>query len=316
MKKTLIALAAVAATGAAFAQSSVTLYGILDIGYGKDTGAKFQQKAQFHTPSRFGLKGTEDLGGGMKANFDLQSGGMDLENGASSGLNFTREAWVGLSGGFGSTRIGRTSSVATQGQAGFDFNGISTSSAMALAGISPVTWYGSSRRNSQLQYTTNNMGGFDAGLGVVLSGDNSNKSTTQLRANYNAGPLAVGFTTESARTAANRTAFALAGSYNLGAAKIGAGYVRSETVGVTYTATGGSNGGKGVYLNAVAPVGATNLGIQFARNSESKDKVVELFAVHSLSKRTALYFDLASQNYSSAAKKDMTRYALGVQHSF
>ena len=73
MKKTLIALAALAAT-ASFAQSTVTLYGVVDAAYAKGTGSvsdKTQLKSGGYSSSRFGVRGTEDLGGGLKASFWL-----------------------------------------------------------------------------------------------------------------------------------------------------------------------------------------------------------------------------------------------------
>jgi len=87
MKKSLIALAALATVGAAQAQSSVTVYGSMDLGYqaldyknlGGNTGATAQDKTSgiagsTLTSNRFGLRGTEDLGGGLKANFNLEYG--------------------------------------------------------------------------------------------------------------------------------------------------------------------------------------------------------------------------------------------------
>lgn len=314
MKKTLLALAVLAASGASFAQSSVTLYGILDIGYNKtnvapkDGTSKFginNSNVGFHSPSRFGMKGSEDLGGGLKANFDLQTGNQDLETGATN-VAFGREAWVGLSGNFGSTRLGRTTSVATQAQAGFDLNGISSSSAMSLTGISPVTWYGSSRRSSQLQYSTPNMSGFDAGVGIVLSGDNANQSSYQARVNYAKGPIAVGANLESKRNAASRTAYAIAGSYDFGAAKVSAGYVVSETTAL----------GKGMHIGVKAPLGAAYVGAQYAKNTTTKDSAIEGFAGYNLSKRTSVYLDAVRVNFSSAATTDVTKYGVGVLHAF
>lgn len=333
MKKTLIALA-VLASGAAFAQSSVTLYGNLDVGYSKkDTGADTtfginNGGISFHAPSRFGMKGSEDLGGGLKANFDLQTGNIDMENGNVAGIAakststltgttvattttatnnfFNREAWVGLSGNFGATRLGRTSSVAAQSQGGFDLNGVSSSSAMSNVGISPVTWYGSSRRSSQLQYSTPNMGGFDAGLGVTLSGDNGGKGYYQGRVNYAKGPIAVGATVETKHIDAQRTAYAVAGSYDFGAAKVSAGYVVSETEAL----------GKGLHIGVKAPLGAAYVGAQYAKNTTTKDSAIEGFAGYNLSKRTSVYLDAVRVNYSPAATTDMTKYGVGVLHAF
>ncbi len=311
MKKTLLALSAVACCGAAFAQSSVTIYGVIDVSVGSKTGGKFaisggkDLNASYHTPTRFGLRGTEDLGGGLKANFNLETNGIGMATGSLGGNMWGREAWTGLSGNFGSTRFGRTSSFGTQGHARFDLNGISTSSAMDVAGMSPVTWYGSSRRDAQLQYVTNNMGGFDAGVSVVLAGNNANQSSTSIRANYGAGPLAVGIVAETKRTAANRTAYAVAGSYDFGVAKAVAGYVVSETVAK----------GKGAYIGAVAPVGPFKVGFQYARNTAADRNATELFANYALSKRTSLYADYVKLNGSGAPVKAYS-YGLGILHTF
>jgi predicted porin len=301
MKKTLLALAAVACCGTALAQSSVTLYGVVDASVGKTTGGKFGLSSgkgtgavnqSYHTPTRIGMRGTEDLGNGLKANFNFESGGIRLDDGGPS-LDWSREAWVGLSGNFGSTRFGRTSSFGTQSHARFDLNGISTSSAMDNAG--------SSRRSTQLQFVTNKMSGFDAGVSLVMAGNNSGQQSVSVRMNYDAGPLSVGYVAETKRNATARTAQALAGSYDLGTAKVVGGYVISETVAR----------GKGAYFGAVAPVGsAAKVGLQHARNSTTKVNATELFAAYSLSKRTSLYGDYVrrSDNRSS--------YGVGVLHTF
>src|SRR5665647_703578 len=116
MKKSLVALAALAVVGAASAQSSVTLYGYGDMGIGQSvqsvahaiTGTS--EETQFN-PSladvggvRIGMRGSEDLGGGLKANFQLESNAYD-ENGNGSGFN--RATWFGISGGFGAVQLGR-----------------------------------------------------------------------------------------------------------------------------------------------------------------------------------------------------------------
>ncbi|MCP3728476.1 porin [Paraburkholderia sp. CNPSo 3272] len=104
---------------AAHAQSSVTLFGIadsailytsktLDLANGHNAGHQFSLITGGLAPSVFGLKGVEDLGGGMKAIFELESG-IDLSTGAltdSNGNLFGRQAWIGLTGGFGTVKAG------------------------------------------------------------------------------------------------------------------------------------------------------------------------------------------------------------------
>ena len=140
MKKTLIALAALAATGA-FAQSAVTMYGSIDVGqiYKTYTAADGSQLSKttgigegMNAGNRLGFKGTEDLGGGLKANFLIESG-INITNGnllstraATAGQQYdglaagsngnmpigaystatNRQSYVGVSGGFGEVRLG------------------------------------------------------------------------------------------------------------------------------------------------------------------------------------------------------------------
>lgn len=107
------------ASAPSFAQSSVTLYGDLDAGFlytnrtpgsnaGQNAGHQFSFMDTGLTPSVFGLMGSEDLGGGLKAKFDLESG-ISVANGAlshSNGNEFGRQAWVALGGGFGEAKVG------------------------------------------------------------------------------------------------------------------------------------------------------------------------------------------------------------------
>ena len=107
-KFSVVALATLAAT-ASFAQSTVTLYGVVDTGYRSVTAGdnKFQGMANGSNASnRLGFKGTEDLGGGMKANFVME-GDLAPNDGTAAGFAFRRQSTIGLSGGFGEVRLGR-----------------------------------------------------------------------------------------------------------------------------------------------------------------------------------------------------------------
>ncbi|MDB5897838.1 MAG: putative outer rane porin protein precursor [Ramlibacter sp.] len=128
MKKSLIALAVMAAAGAASAQSSVTLFGVVDatLAYGRASGAGGSSLTQLtnsgYNSSRLGFRGTEDLGGGMSASFWLEAGisnddgraggGIPAGNqgitaAANTGLNFNRRSTVSLGGTWGEIRLGR-----------------------------------------------------------------------------------------------------------------------------------------------------------------------------------------------------------------
>jgi predicted porin len=128
MKKSLIALAVMAAAGAASAQSSVTLFGIVDatLAYGRATGTGNASRTQLtnsgYNSSRLGFRGTEDLGGGMSASFWLEGSlfnddgragqaipatNQALTTADGTGLTFNRRSTVSLAGGWGELRLGR-----------------------------------------------------------------------------------------------------------------------------------------------------------------------------------------------------------------
>lgn len=115
MKMKLFAAAVAAlAAGGAYAQSSVTLYGVADVGleYVNNANAAgddlFRMSSGNQSGSRWGLRGVEDLGGGLKGVFVLESG-FDLDTGNSNlgGRLFGRQAYVGLQSNFGSLLLGR-----------------------------------------------------------------------------------------------------------------------------------------------------------------------------------------------------------------
>ena len=118
MKKSLILLSVLASVaGTAFAQSSVTMYGVLDAGLNVETppastpasaGNQYSLASGISTPSRIGFKGSEDFGASLKALFQLEAG-VQLNNGQSTetGTLFNRASWIGLSGDFGTVMLGR-----------------------------------------------------------------------------------------------------------------------------------------------------------------------------------------------------------------
>lgn len=318
MKKSLIALAALGAfAGAASAQSSVTLYGVLDVGVSKQTNLDLTaygvSGSSFHTPTRIGIKGTEDLGNGMSAIFDLQTGGIGMGDGKSGntggGISFGREAYAGLKGGFGTVKAGLDASVATYGFGGLNLNGNSTSDAAGAVGIEPVVWYGSSRRPAYVSYTSPNMAGLDVMIGYTLKGTMEDvlaihdKASTQARVNYAAGPLSVAVVAETARSATSETAYGVGAKYNLGMADVTLRYVKSPN---------GTD--KGLSGGVAGKFGATTAGLQLARNSDTKDMGVELFANYALSKRTTLYADFL--RVRKDVGDDTNKLGLGVQHNF
>jgi predicted porin len=243
MKKTLIALAALSAiAGVAQAQSSVTLYGLVDADVGRFTtnvGSAGAVKSQSQTKvnpeglngNRWGMRGSEDLGGGMKAIFNLESG-FTIDDGAQGqGALFGRRANVGLAGDFGTVELGRSSSpysgVAADhtmmGMSKFDpsnlNNGLGVDKAAALSTVTAAsaqpflarttTWLGYQERvNNSIKYTSPNMSGFTAavmyGLGEDASATTSASKTVSASVKYANGPMLVsaGYQSEGVSTTA------------------------------------------------------------------------------------------------------------------
>jgi len=206
MKKTLIALAVLGAiAGAAQAQSSVTIYGIVDTGLvytnkvatggpGSATGSQFMADPGIGQGSRLGFKGVEDLGGGLKAVFQLEtgvlagSGQLDLQSAGGTGL-FNRKSVVGLDGDFGSVLLGRQTDALfnySQWTSVHDFGLMVAGVGHALDGLLGI------RTNNSIRYDTANLSGFTAsgiyGFGGT-AGQTSAGQSFGLGGQYANGPL-------------------------------------------------------------------------------------------------------------------------------
>jgi len=296
MKKTLIALAAVAATGAAFAQSSVTLSGLANIGVTKASGTDARVSGGADgSSSRLIFRGVEDLGGGLKANFHLEQG-IDLATGAADSVAFQRQAWMGMSGGFGEVRLGRQYTLGLMTSIGYMPSTFSSAQLRTGLGFNGAT----SRNDAQIRYSSPNFGGFQGQVSTQLKGNTPN-TLTELALTYGAGPLRAALYTGKTKNTAGSD-LALNGSYNFGTFLLAAGYVDQA----------GTNTGKGVWLHAGTSVGAISPYIQYAKNSDTKQSTVELGARYAVSKRTQAYVH-TSTNSDLAVK---TLFGLGLSHSF
>ncbi|MFN3717198.1 MAG: porin, partial [Thiobacillus sp.] len=204
MKKSLIAAAALAASGAVFAQSSVQIYGVADVWAGsktvKENGTKLYPESQTGlfdggvSGSRFGFKGTEDLGGGLKAEFTLEQG-FELDSGrqAESGKAFNRQAWIGLAGGFGAVKLGRAYTAFD------DVSGAASSvfdSALAPINNIFVSTWASSRVDNTIRYETPAFNGFSGAFSYSFGEDKTATTSASelyaLSGKYENGPLMLG----------------------------------------------------------------------------------------------------------------------------
>ncbi|MFZ6733921.1 porin [Undibacterium sp. Ji42W] len=204
MKKTSLALAllsAIGATGifasAASAQSSVTIYGIVDMGIalerGSSAGSVSKLTSGIGSGSRLGFKGTEDLGGGLSAFFLLESGiNVDTGSSGQGGLMFGRQAYVGVKGDFGTLTAGRQYTPEYLTLAFADPFG--TGFAGDAANIMPNSGTGSSRMDNTLKYVTPSFDGLTGELAYGFgetAGDNSASRQLGAAIAYTSGPFAV-----------------------------------------------------------------------------------------------------------------------------
>ena len=251
-----------AATGAAFAQSSVTLYGVADIGlaktnkaglgYGNDSLQATANGTLNNGNSRLGVRGVEDLGGGLKASFNFEQG-INLANGATDSVTWQRAAFAALSGGFGEIYAGRRLSPSFYGVAAWELTGTANYSAtaaqFAFAGAG-------SRNNAHIGYTTPDFGGLTATLGTTLKGNDASaadglQSKIDMNVIYKGGPISAGLSYNKVQDTEKN--WSIGASYNLGVA----------TVAASYQDPAGDK--KGFTIGASAPLGPVTLTFDIAR---------------------------------------------------
>ncbi|WP_343593224.1 porin [Paracidovorax wautersii] len=348
MKKSLIALAVLAAaSGAAMAQSSVTLFGIVDTGVGyvnnvatpaNGTQSVYGLSTSGNATSRLGFRGTEDLGGGLKAGFWLE-GEIFGDNGNANGFNFQRRSTISLMGNFGELRLGRdltptyakTSSYDLFGQTGIgQFKGWSNWNGSAVADANDI------RSSNMVSYYTPNFSGFTGGVGYGFDEQTVGKAGRYAGAfgAYDNGPLSVALSYDRRDLAAasKRDTLTVSGSYDLNVAKLSTILQQSK-----YETPGLADAKFNAYaIGASMPVGAGEFKLQYALYDQkaisSKAQQLSLGYVHNLSKRTAVYGTVAylknkdqsnlgldAKNLNTAGPgigNSQTGVQVGVRHSF
>ncbi|QBR04323.1 porin [Paraburkholderia pallida] len=212
MKKSLLAFAVlVAFTGGAHAQSSVTLYGIIDEGFNLNTnsGGKhlYNLSNGVMQASRFGLRGAEDLGGGLKAVFVLENG-FDVNSGklGQGGLMFGRQAYAGLSSRrFGTVTLGRQYDAVVD-NLGPLIAGDQWGGSIAAHPGDLDNFNNAYRSNNTVKFRSADYGGLNFTGTYSFGGVAGNSSENQiwsLAAGYNNGPLTLGVGYLNARTPSN-----------------------------------------------------------------------------------------------------------------
>ncbi|MEJ5897409.1 porin [Aquabacterium sp. G14] len=340
MNKKLFALAIISAASAASAQSSLTLYGVVDASVEsiKADDSVTRVSSDNLASSRFGLKGTEDLGGGLKALFNLEASLKTDTGAADSTRFFGRQAWVGLSGGFGELRLGRTDSSigALAGNTGIlgaqDYDDFKI--AKTLAGDkyrrvdNSITYFLPKLVNgltAQVQYSAQFNGSEIAG--------NKTGRLYGLNAQYAAGGFGAGAAYLEAKTnnvgGKDKSALAYL-SYDFSVAKVTGYYNRNASATL--------EGARELFgARFDVPLGnafALQASVSRARDygderTDADSTIVALKGIYSLSKRTSVYAlattvsngDNANIKVGSSAPtltdgERASGFALGVSHKF
>ena len=361
MKKHLLALAALATVSGVAAAQSATVYGIVDLSVSKVTkatdgtnnGSLTALTDAVWMPSVFGVTGSEDLGGGLKATFNLESD-VNIDTGRLSAASatgasatgvtklFGRKSNVGLSGNFGSVTVGKDIDMLFL--QGFIDNIRNAHSASGFVAHTLATDLRLDTESvfiqNMVRYTTPTVAGFKASIQHRFgetAGNTQKDSSTGYLLNYAAGSLTanVGFK-EMKNTSLEKTELTYVGAtYTLGAVKFAATHhetkydvalstgskkIKTDEVGVAYS---------------ISPqlTAAVNY-VRIDRGVANADSTVTSGSLkYALSKRTNLWTLLSKSNNDASgsdagassrpiysglnqAGKDSTAYSVGITHSF
>jgi len=328
----------------ALAQSSVSFYGSLDLAaYSKQLSGETRMKtltSGIMNASRYGFSGSEDLGDGLKARFDL-SGYVRVDSGQTGRSDadgfFQRFSWVGLDGNFGLARMGRMSTPNFINTIRFNPFADSSLSPVFMhtyiaSGAQPMmTSHGTSDSawSNSLAYTTPLLGGFQVALQAAANEGSGNGRRLGGSAYYSGGPFAIGLSVEdlsgmslnfskppasvlinTARTVQ------LGSSWDFGVVKVFAQGQREELENASVTITL-----KTGQLGAAVPIGLGRLLVSYARTDKTQTAVADLKRDtasvgydHFLSKRTDLYAVLTSDKVTALNRGNGV--ALGIRHNF
>jgi hypothetical protein len=303
MKKSLVALAVLAASGAVMAQSSVSISGGMRVGIkNNDTGTVVAADQSSGNTINFNI--VEDLGGGLKFTGATQmryfSENAQTNNTSGAG-NATASAFhlaaIGVSGGFGHIQAGRIGLDQLWGYNPFGSNGAHVN----------VSGTGGATENGQIRYTSPTFSGFKAVLASTQKGNTTGavENGSQVMVSYANGPLSATLMSETVTTGKEYSGFGA--SYDLGVAKVMFISATDKLAGAK-TADGQS-------LSVTVPMGAITLkaGMMNDKLAVNRDKT-SIGVDYALSKRTVL--ELNTYKTKNEATVTGQNTWMGVRHSF
>lgn len=327
MKKSLIALAVAGAFAApAFAATSnVDVYGVMNIAI-QDTNEDDRTPGVVDNVSRIGFKGTEDLGGGLKAVWQIESaigGNGSPTAGIGGGSIGTRNTFIGLAGGFGTVLMGRHDTPYKLGTVKLDIFGDTIADyntgrldqvacGSSQCGVELISNSHDARVANALAYVSPTWSGFHFAAAVVMSGgkDDETFDATSLTAVYENGPFFGSLSYQNVE-AADSDAWKLGLGYSFGDTKLGFVYENVDK--------DPAYGDRDSWLlNVAHGMGPMTLKAQYGRvDAEDLDTTEDMWALgldYSLSKRTTAYVVFA--NGDDDVNDDVAGWNIGVKHTF
>ncbi|MBS1171124.1 MAG: Outer rane porin protein 32 [Burkholderiaceae bacterium] len=327
MRKALVALAVLSAGSLAHAQSNMTIYGTVDAGYVKSTGTKAAMGEKYN--NRLGFMGTEDLGNGLKATFQLEQRFNLFDGSSANSKTFEGASNVGLKGRFGQVRFGRVDELSTE-----TFRKIDPFEQYGVGSMFKTHLRGDNlegRISNTVRYDSPNLNGFQLGASYTLKKGSKSYFSSWLEgmgvpedvtvftgnetaandgyaisATYANGPLYLVSNYNVAVNTNKSYNWNVGGAYTIGASRISAGYEQTRA-----KDTALFEGAKwGTWLVGVSHkigAGTVNASYSQRKNSQdsstnqSRDKKIALGYNHSLSKRTSVYVEASRTKYDSNA---------------
>lgn len=338
MKRSLlIAAAATLGASAAMAQSTVNVYGRLNVTLERQKAGSVKDNVVANNSSRIGFRGTEDLGGGLKAFFLIEHG-FDPTTGQANASFWGRESNVGLMGNFGKVRLGNMGPTAAY---------FTTADYISMhnhdTGSSSDAFYlYPGRGTNAVSYTTPNFGGGTVEV-QVAEGDATTKRTIVVAGNWVGGPLHIGATYlrgpvffpvgAGGVVAPDSKEFGIRAMYELGPVNLGAYYIRNDAENIPLL---GDVKRDSLRFAAMYTLGASEFHANVGKAGKLKADVGGSLAStdamqytlgynYNLSKRTKVYGfytrvnNKANASYMSGlvgGNNDFSSLAAGIRHNF
>ena len=286
MKKTLVALAVLATAGTAFAQNSISLTGSFGVGVQRGLTGKTHMAI---TDGGITFAGAEDLGGGLKAGFNLGQDFFRWKNAGVAGnpgdgsFGGTTDVTGTLSGGFGTIRAGQWESLSAAWTAG-NVAPVSLTEDLYKDGVILQA----AGRDMRVAYTTPSMGGLKATVlltdrtnnGENAANEPTNEAGASLGFSYAAGGFSAALSLKNLNVK-DGNLYQLGGKYDFGGFMLGAG--------VDLAQRGALDDRTGFLVSAAAPIGPVTIGASYGQSDLTGDPTAVIVgAEYALSKRTAM----------------------------